>query len=204
MRHCPWKHRFWVILAAAEGTGQEDRHEQISGWCKLCLSRGNVGQCSSQWQKLFTFIQMMCLMALCKSHFYFEKGTGLPFKLKMELDFSGSSSRFLLSTGESPCIHRVFKWGFTVSSLGCGVRRVWRKSDCHPSALLNMWMFHLALDARNRKRDLSWGHAMLRHLASYLEKRLPILSYGLDIAKYNARGLFKCSCYPWKHCSPSP
>lgn len=41
-------------------------------------------------------------MALCKSCFHVEKGTGLPFKLKMKPDFSGSSSRLLLSTGESP------------------------------------------------------------------------------------------------------
>lgn len=56
-------------------------------------------------------------MASCMSRFHFEKGTALPFKLEMEPDFSGSRSRLLLSTGESP---RHTQWCVTVSSLGCG------------------------------------------------------------------------------------
>lgn len=157
------------------------------------------GKCGRVQQKLL--IQMMHLMALWKSFFHLDKRTGIPFKLKMQFDFCGSSSKLLPSADESP-VCACFEVEFYSVSLGCGVGRGWRrKSGCCPTAPLNMWIFHSPLDTRCRKCDLSLMHTMLQHLGSYLQESLSALSVA---SEYNARDVSKCASFSLKCCSLFP
>lgn len=84
------------------------------------MSSVRSGKCGTVQQKLV--IQMMHLMALWKSFVHSGKRAGMPFKLKMQFDFSGSSSKLLPSADESP-VCACFEVEFYSVSLGCGVGR---------------------------------------------------------------------------------